>query len=141
MFNSFINNEKACLPDLLFKKNDSCRASVISKDFQKDCPFEFLPIKKFSNRTRAFLKIQDGCDSFCSYCIVPFARGPVRSLDPKRVLENIKSLSENDYKEIVLTGVHLGKYGFDLGMGIDLTELLCQIGKLGLSLRIRLSSL
>ena len=135
------NNEKARLPELLLENGDPCATRVIAKDFEKDTPFEFLPVKWFANRTRAFLKIQDGCDSFCSYCIVPFARGPMRSLDPNQVLESLKSLSVNGNKEIVLTGVHLGRYGFDLGKGIDLKGLLRQIGKQRLPLRIRLSSL
>ena len=100
-----------------------------------------MPVKTFLNRARAFLKIQDGCESFCSYCIVPFARGPLRSLEPQRVLDMLRSLSAHGYREVVLTGIHLGKYGIDLGQGMDLTGLLHLIGKEDFPLRIRLSSL
>jgi threonylcarbamoyladenosine tRNA methylthiotransferase MtaB len=135
------NTTKGRLPDLLVKREVLGSSSMVIEDFEKRAPFEYLPIKGFSNRTRAFLKIQDGCESFCSYCIVPFARGPSRSLEPSQVIKTLKSLSENDYKEVVLTGIHLGRYGADLGQGIDLKGLLREIGKIGLPLRIRLSSL
>ncbi|MFC1869323.1 tRNA (N(6)-L-threonylcarbamoyladenosine(37)-C(2))-methylthiotransferase MtaB [Thermodesulfobacteriota bacterium] len=135
------NKEKTKLPDMLINGEYSGRTCVISEPFQKNKTFELLPIKGFLDRTRAFLKIQDGCESFCSYCIVPFARGPLRSLDPSRVIKMLEILYENDYKEVVLTGVHLGRYGADLKEGIELKELLHRIGNEGLPLRIRLSSL
>ena len=103
--------------------------------------FEFLPIKRFPGRTRANLKIQDGCQSFCTYCIVPFARGPYRSLPPSKVLSMAESLAGEGYREIVLTGIHLGKYGVDLGGGVGLSALLRSLGKEGFPVRIRLSSL
>jgi threonylcarbamoyladenosine tRNA methylthiotransferase MtaB len=93
------------------------------------------------NRTRAFLKIQDGCESFCTYCIVPFARGPVRSLDPSRVILMLESLSRDGYKEVVLTGIHLGQYGIDLRNGTDLERLLYRIRGEGFPMRLRLSSI
>ena len=135
------NTEKSRLPELLFEAEKPRSSCLISKDFKESEKFDSLPIKEFSNRTRAFLKIQDGCDSFCSYCIVPFARGPLRSLDQTRVINNIKDLCERGYKEIVLTGIHLGKYGIDLQQGNGLKDLLVRIGKEKVPLRIRLSSL
>jgi len=99
---------------------------------------EVLPL---SERTRSFLKIQDGCDSFCSYCIVPFSRGPMRSLEPLKAIALLRSLSEEGYKEVVLTGIHLGKYGVDLSPATSLKDLLRLIGKESLPLRIRLSSI
>jgi threonylcarbamoyladenosine tRNA methylthiotransferase MtaB len=99
---------------------------------------EILPL---SDRTRSFLKIQDGCDSFCSYCIVPFSRGSLRSLDPLKVIALLRSLSEEGYKEVVLTGIHLGKYGVDLSPATSLKDLLTLVGKARLPLRIRLSSI
>jgi threonylcarbamoyladenosine tRNA methylthiotransferase MtaB len=107
-------------------------------EFSASLSEEILPL---SDRTRSFLKIQDGCDSFCSYCIVPISRGPLRSLDPLRVIALLRSLSEKGYKEVVLTGIHLGKYGVDLSPATSLQELLLLIGKEGLPLRIRLSSI
>ncbi|MBP5678293.1 MAG: tRNA (N(6)-L-threonylcarbamoyladenosine(37)-C(2))-methylthiotransferase MtaB [Bacilli bacterium] len=76
--------------------------------------FEDMTIKTFPGRTRAFVKIQDGCDNFCSYCIIPYVRGKCRSKEEKKVIEEIKDLVKNGYKEVVLTGIHTGSYGVDL---------------------------
>jgi threonylcarbamoyladenosine tRNA methylthiotransferase MtaB len=94
-----------------------------------------------SSRTRPFLKIQDGCDAFCTYCIVPHARGPSRSLPVASVLEGIRALSEAGYHEIVLTGIHLGQYGCDLIPATNLSELLDGIDRSELIQRVRLSSI
>lgn len=92
-------------------------------------------------RTRAFVKIQDGCQSFCSYCIVPLARGPVRSKKPADVVAEINNLVELGYKEIVLTGIHTGQYGLDIP-GWDITRLLAKIlQEVTGQYRIRLSSI
>jgi threonylcarbamoyladenosine tRNA methylthiotransferase MtaB len=107
-------------------------------NFSPSLSEEVLPL---SERTRSFLKIQDGCDSFCTYCIVPFSRGPLRSLDPLKVIGLLRSLSEEGYKEVVLTGIHLGKYGVDLSPATSLKELLHLIRHERLALRIRLSSI
>ncbi|MDM8522595.1 tRNA (N(6)-L-threonylcarbamoyladenosine(37)-C(2))-methylthiotransferase MtaB [Desulfococcaceae bacterium HSG8] len=93
-----------------------------------------------SSRTRPFLKIQDGCDAFCTYCIVPYARGPSRSMQPEEVLENIARLGKAGFHEVVLTGIHLGCYGLDLSPPASLSELLSCICKLSVIDRIRLSS-
>lgn len=135
------NADKARLPTILGGDQDSCRSCVLNRDYGEETPFDFLPIKRFPGRTRAFLKIQDGCESFCSYCIVPIARGPLRSLDPDNVIRMLNSLSGEGFKEVVLTGIHLGKYGIDLDESTDLTGLLRQVGKERLPMRIRLSSL
>jgi len=107
-------------------------------DFNASLSEEILPL---SERTRSFLKIQDGCDSFCSYCIVPFSRGPLRSLEPLKVIALLRSLSEEGYREGVLTGIHLGKYGVDLSPATSLKDLLILIGKERFPLRVRLSSI
>ncbi len=73
-----------------------------------------LPVKRFGERSRAYLRVQDGCESFCTYCIVPYTRGPSRSLPVKEVIEQAKIFTEEGHKEIVLTGIHLGYYGKDL---------------------------
>lgn len=135
------NTEKAQLPKVLHEMMESVGPQIISGDFEQKKDFDFLPIKSFLNRTRSFLKIQDGCESFCSYCIVPYARGPQRSLDPDKVIRMLEKLSVADFKEVVLTGVHLGKYGIDMDGGEDLKGLLKRIGKQGLPIRVRLSSL
>jgi threonylcarbamoyladenosine tRNA methylthiotransferase MtaB len=135
------NTVKGKIPELLLTLADSRQQMTALNDFKPGMSFDFLQIKSFSDRTRAYLKIQDGCQSFCSYCIVAFARGPYRSLAPKKVLPMIESLTDQGYKEIVLTGIHLGKYGVDLEGEMDLKKLLHAIGKEGFPVRLRLSSL
>lgn len=76
--------------------------------------FEDLKVDTYKERTRAFLKIQEGCSQFCSYCIIPYARGPIRSRQPEQVLAEVKSLAEGGFKEVVLTGIHVASYGKDL---------------------------
>ena len=83
-----------------------------------------LPVRRFANRARAHLRIQDGCQSYCSYCIVPHTRGPSRSLPLREVLDQARILADNGHREIVLTGIHLGNYGKDLRPRTTLVELL-----------------
>jgi len=135
------NKGKSSLPELLVNAIHHNPPLILMEDFAASETFEQIPVKSFSKRTRAFLKIQDGCESFCTYCIVPMARGPLRSLEPDKVIKIVKELEKNHYKEVVLTGIHLGKYGSDLNNGINLTQLLIEIGKNTPGLRIRLSSL
>jgi threonylcarbamoyladenosine tRNA methylthiotransferase MtaB len=97
-------------------------------------------IHRFGSYTRAFVKIQDGCDYHCSYCAVPSARGPSRSKLPAAVLEEISLLADRGYKEVVLTGVHLGQYGKDLEPAHSLAGLLEKIARLEALRRVRLSS-
>jgi len=135
------NTEKGKLPESLLNIAEPGQVRILCRAFEHGTPFDFLPIKRFSDRTRAFLKIQDGCQSFCSYCIVPLSRGPYRSLPPQRVLSMIESLAYEGYKEIVMTGIHLGKYGIDLKNVTNLNRLLVSIAQEKLPVRIRLSSL
>jgi len=135
------NTVKGRLPRLLLDGMDSLEKIFQREDFTPGMPFEFLQVGQFSGRARAYLKIQDGCESFCSYCIVPLARGPMRSLTPEKVLSQMESLAGEGYREVVLTGIHLGKYGIDLGKGITLYRLLRFIGKEAYPLRVRLSSI
>ena len=100
-----------------------------------------LVISNFANRTRAFLKIQDGCDGFCSYCIVPYARGRGRSITLESILSQVKRFLDNGYQEIVLTGIHLGQWGTDLEPEQELTILLRSILHHCPPARLRLSSL
>ncbi len=135
------NTVKDRLPGLLKQGINPDRQCVISEEFGTERAFEKLSLKGFPDRTRAFLKIQDGCQSFCSYCVVPFARGPLRSLKPSQALSMLEDLIIKGYKEAVLTGIHLGKYGVDSKDGVTLEGLLCMIKREGFPLRIRLSSL
>jgi threonylcarbamoyladenosine tRNA methylthiotransferase MtaB len=82
-------------------------------DIMKERVFEPLSIQKLANRTRAYLKIQDGCSQYCSYCIIPYARGPIRSREPKDVVDEVARLAENGFQEIVLAGIHVASYGKD----------------------------
>lgn len=97
--------------------------------------------KGFSGRTRAFLKLQDGCNNFCSYCIVPHARGRSRSLEPDKVLEQAFLFAGQGYREIVLTGIHVGHYGLDLKKDINLFKLIKELTVQLTDTRFRLSSL
>ncbi len=94
----------------------------------------------YSNRTRAFLKIQDGCNFSCTYCTVPMARGKSRSLSQNNVLKAVEKLSAQDYKEIVLTGIHIGCYGLELQPESSLLEIVKKIIEAHSQIRIRLSS-
>ena len=102
---------------------------------------QLLPVGGFHRQTRAFLKVQDGCDVFCSYCIVPLTRGRSRSLIPTEVLAQATRLVRAGHSEIVLTGVHIGDYGRDLPGGITLTDLCKRLLDLPGLLRLRLSSI
>ena len=135
------NRMKADIPQFLIKGGASSKTTVLLTQYEADAPFDFLDIKSFPDRTRAYLKIQDGCQSFCSYCIVPFTRGPYRSLAPEKVLHMLETLSGQGYKEVVFTGIHLGKYGVDLKGDTALVSLLQMVGREGYPLRIRLSSI
>ena len=103
--------------------------------------FEELPIESYKGRTRASIKIEDGCNQYCSYCIIPYARGPVRSRKPSNVFSEVTKLVESGVKEIVLTGIHLGAYGSDTGAEMNLVELLNLLISIPGLARIRLSSI
>ena len=101
--------------------------------------FEDMYIKEFPGRTRAFVKIQDGCDNFCSYCIIPFVRGKCRSKDKDKVISEINDLVSNGYQEVVLTGIHTGNYGYD--KDYDFADLLSEVVKIEGLKRLRISSI
>ena len=103
--------------------------------------FERLPAGGLSERTRAMLKVQDGCSNFCSYCIIPYARGPVRSLPLEQAVEDAVRLAELGYREIVVTGIEIASWGWDLKNGQTFTQLCEAICKTAPQVRIRLGSL
>jgi threonylcarbamoyladenosine tRNA methylthiotransferase MtaB len=103
--------------------------------------FSMPPAPAYSRRTRPFLKIQDGCDRFCTYCIVPHARGPSRSMPVESVLDRLTDLDRRGYREVVLTGIHLGAYGKDLAPPVALVDLLARIESRRPVQRLRLSSI
>ncbi|MBP3635001.1 MAG: tRNA (N(6)-L-threonylcarbamoyladenosine(37)-C(2))-methylthiotransferase MtaB [Bacilli bacterium] len=104
------------------------------------CEFEDMYLDKFENHTRSFVKIQDGCNNYCSYCIIPYSRGNVRSKDKNIVISEVKALASNGYKEVVLTGIHTGHYGQDL-KEYDFSDLLMELEKIDGLERIRISSI
>ena len=100
--------------------------------------FEDMEINHLESHTRAFIKIQDGCDNYCSYCVIPYVRGDVKSKNKDKIIEEVNSLVSNGYKEIVLTGIHTGKYGNDK---YDLYNLLLDLIEIKDLKRIRISSI
>ena len=102
--------------------------------------FEDMELNNFENKTRAFVKIQDGCDNYCSYCIIPYARGNVRSKPKEKVISEVEALVANGYVEVVLTGIHTGSYGKDI-KGYTLANLLEELVTIDNLKRIRISSI
>ena len=100
-----------------------------------------LKLTSFAEHTRAFLQIQNGCNSFCSYCIVPYARGRSRSVGTADILQGMRDLAANGFKEVVLTGIHLGAYGLDLPLPTTLTALVKQINNESIVPRLRIGSI
>jgi threonylcarbamoyladenosine tRNA methylthiotransferase MtaB len=135
------NVEKARIPDLLPLMEKGELPQIQIGDIQKEIFFSDTPLHSFHHHTRAFLKIQDGCDARCSYCIVPYARGHSRSLPSERAIEHLRVLKKRDFKEVVLTGIHLGSYGLDLTPPFPLEKLLRRLEEEETPHRIRLSSI
>jgi len=108
------NNHKEKLIDIINEYEKSHEKKAIVDDISSPIKYEDYSIDGSSERTRVDIKIQDGCDQFCTFCIIPFARGRIRSRDQKDVVDEIKRLADAGYKEIVLTGIHLSSYGLDL---------------------------
>ncbi len=114
---------------------------ILVDDLRSTRQVRTLGAESFSGQTRAFLKVQEGCDLFCTFCIVPFARGRSRSVPPRQVLEQLRTLAARGFQEVVLTGVHLGGYGPDLDPPITLCDLLEMIAEQAPVPRLRLSSI
>lgn len=109
-------------------------------DIMQERVFEPLSIQKLANRTRAYLKIQDGCSQYCSYCIIPYARGPIRSREPQDVIAEVRRLAANGFKEVVLTGIHVASYGKDR-RDTDLAQIVQEVHEVAGIERIRFSSI
>ena len=124
------------------KKIDASRKVSTVDDIMKVKAFEEIEINKTNGKTRAFMKIQDGCDRFCSYCLIPYARGHIRSRKIENVIEEIKKVVEEGINEVVITGIHIASYGRDFkGKNIGLIDLLEEINKIQGLHRIRLGSI
>lgn len=110
-------------------------------DINHTAEYEELELSRTGEHTRAYIKVQDGCNQFCSYCIIPYARGRVRSRRKEDVVREVRRLAENGYQEVVLTGIHLSSYGIDFEEKEDLLSLLRAVHEIGGIKRIRLGSL
>lgn len=134
------NKDKSKLLELLddyFQKKEQIRDFYTYEKLGEK--FENMEISSFKGKTRAFVKIQDGCQNFCTYCIIPYVRGKCRSKNKDEVIKEITNLVNNGYKEIVLTGIHTGNYGIDLDT--NFANLLEEIIKIPNLYRIRISSI
>lgn len=132
------NNRKKDLVSILeHYERSAVQESLIDINHTKE--YEKLSLEKTVEHTRAYLKVQDGCNQFCSYCIIPYARGRVRSRRKEEVVEEVKTLAGNGCKEVVLTGIHLSSYGIDHGS--TLQELILAVHEVAGVERIRLGSL
>ncbi|UZW12644.1 tRNA (N(6)-L-threonylcarbamoyladenosine(37)-C(2))-methylthiotransferase MtaB [Clostridium pasteurianum] len=114
---------------------------IAVNDIFTDKNFEELNIEEYQDRTRAFLKIQDGCNRFCSYCLIPYARGGVCSKDPEKVLEEVNKLADHGFKEIILSGIHTASYGIDIEGNWNLVRLLEEIENIQGIDRVRIGSI
>lgn len=123
------------------KARDEQKPQLMVGEVLKNKEFEELNIEEYQDKTRAFLKIQDGCNRFCTYCLIPYARGTTCSKEPEKVLEEIKKLAEHGFKEIVLSGIHTASYGVDLEGNITLITLLEEIEKMDGIERVRIGSI
>ncbi len=133
------NDGKASIVNHVNTLSESSKGKTDISVSEPGLPLQYQPYT--SSRARAFLKIQDGCNFSCSYCTIPLARGKSRSLHRAGVLQSIENLIKRGYKEVVLTGIHIGSYGPDLERKIPLSELIYEISELYPQIRIRLSSI
>ena len=129
------------IPEILLSRGKQKNARLLSSGASSAASFIEEPLPLFSDRTRAFLKVQDGCNSLCSYCIVPHARGRNRSLPLGRAMAQANELASSGFREIILTGIHLGAYGEDLFPPVSLLDLLLALERAAGIPRIRLSSI
>lgn len=135
------NNHKKDIVSIL--KEYEKEKMDVRLDINHTKEYENLSLEKTAEHTRAYIKVQDGCNQFCTYCIIPFARGRVRSRSVSSVIDEVKTLAGNGYKEIVLTGIHLSSYGVDFPEETkeDLLSLICKVHEVEGIQRIRLGSL
>ena len=135
------NNEKKDIIELVehYLQNKKPENQVSDVMYKEDF-VEFGPTT-YTEKTRAVIKVQDGCDRFCSYCLIPFARGHIRSRALENVIQEVKKIVDDGYKEVVITGIHIASYGRDTKDGITLIDLLEEINKIDGLDRIRLGSI
>ena len=133
------NNKKKDILEILkeYEAQETVKKELIDINHTKE--YEELHLSKTAEHTRAYIKVQDGCNQFCTYCIIPFARGRVRSREKDNVIREVRTLADNGYKEVVLTGIHLSSYGVDTGD--NLLDLILAVHEVEGIERIRLGSL
>ena len=134
------NNEKVNLPSILENWEKEHKPLYVH-DLTREHTYEELTLSHTAGHTRAFMKIQDGCNQFCTYCIIPYTRGRVRSRRLSDIVAEAGRLAENGYQEVVLTGIHLDSYGTDLEEHENLLTVIQEIAKIDGIKRIRLGSL
>ena len=135
------NNQKTQIVEALeeYEKEHAKQVQVIEINHTKE--YEELSISSTAEHVRAYIKVQDGCNQFCTYCIIPFARGRVRSRKIEEVLSEVETLAAKGYKEVVLTGIHLSSYGIDFDKERHLLDLIRAVHQIEGIERIRLGSL
>ena len=136
------HGDKHHIPDIVLSGEKAAFSpALVRRNILSESHFKNIPVTISGNRTRPILKIQDGCNAFCTYCIVPYARGKSRSMPLENVLKHIRCLKQAGFHEVVLSGVHLGAYGLDLSPQTRLSDLLVRIRDLNDFDRVRLSSI
>ncbi len=132
-------NERSRIVELAEYAMEKEEKLNLVNDIMEVREFEEMSIKNYKSRTRAFLKIQEGCDQYCTYCIIPYARGHIRSRKPESIIAEVRELAESGFKEVVLTGIHVASYGKDLG-DTSLIEIIEKVHQVDGIERIRMSS-
>lgn len=135
------NNEKKKIVEIVEKYIEENKKHAEMEDVMQQREYVELGEITYTEKTRAVIKVQDGCDRFCSYCIIPYSRGRVRSRKPEKVIDEIKKIAVEGIKEVIITGIHVASYGKDLKEKYQLIDLLEEINKIKGIQRIRLGSI
>ena len=135
------NEEKKNIVGYVEKYIEEKNKIVLVNDISNSKEFEDMGTISYTEKTRAVIKVQDGCNQFCTYCIIPYARGRIRSRKIESVIEEVKKIAEKGIKEVVITGIHIASYGKDFDNNIGLIDLLEEINKIDGIQRIRIGSL
>ena len=135
------NNEKKEIVEIIENYEKERKKIENVENIMEQKEFVELGETTYTEKTRAVIKIQDGCDRFCTYCIIPYARGRVRSRKPENIISEIKNIAQNGIKEVVITGIHVASYGKDFKENYRLIDLLEEINKIKGIERIRLGSI
>ncbi len=135
------NNEKKKIVEMIEAYQKQANRLSGIEDVMQQKEYVELGETTYTEKTRAVIKVQDGCDRFCSYCIIPYARGRVRSRKPENIIKEIKKIAQNEIKEVIITGIHIASYGKDFKEKYQLIDLLEEINQIEGIQRIRLGSL